>query len=48
MTEQSRKVYEMFAVMEGDKFLMVVIKDPDKPVVIDVTDQLAKLVKDKP
>lgn len=41
-TPPERLCWELFAVMEGDKFIGVVAKDPNRPVVIDITTELAK------
>jgi hypothetical protein len=35
---------ELYAIMDGDVLKAIVAKDPNRPQVIDVTDDLARLV----
>ena len=39
-----RAAHELFAIMAGDRLVMVVAKDPERPVVHDITEQLARLL----
>ena len=36
--------HELFAIMDGDRLVMVVAKDPARPVEHDITEQLARLL----
>jgi hypothetical protein len=47
MNKDVGQTCEMFAIMEDGKLVMVVAKNPDRPVVIDITDDLARLLHHK-
>ena len=38
------KAWQLYAVMDGDKCVKVVAKNPDEPSVIDVTADIAELI----
>ncbi len=42
MSEDRGTMCELFALMKGDRLVMIVAKDPNKPVVYDITEELAQ------
>jgi len=40
----TRQAHEIYAVMEGSKLVMVVAKEPGRPNVTDITEDLARLL----
>ena len=45
MAENAGQACEMFALMKDDKLVMIVAKDPNRPFVTDITDELADLLR---
>ena len=44
---EPKQTRELFAVMDGDDLVMIVAKHTDKPVVTDITEELALLLRHK-
>lgn len=40
MVDSVGQAWQLFAVMDDDKLLRIVAKNPDRPQVIDVTDDI--------